>query len=430
MLVTATIGMTALMLFMFIGIKYFIEHKNMPDEVEPVIKIEQPKVPFHSVIVGVLEEKVGNELTLFDIEKRQTVKTGVSDVTEVKDERGNTIPLEHINVGEIVEINYEPAQANLLAISKSGRSWIKTELKNARIDKANDEILIGENTYRYHENLLLLDQNGDKVDNIHFIGAYDTIQLIGIGDTVYSLKVLERQGFIEVKELPTSKGRLEIDRNRQLNIEQIGGAIPVRAGSHKVGIYLEGYEPFIKMINIAQGETVLLTPDELEKIYYIIEIQVANGEKQYVIDVDGKTYTPKDTISVLPGKHLIKVSKKGFKNWEQTIEVGENRSIGITLLPIEEVKEIEKQEEGQQAIQIEEQPVVEYNINLNTEPAGAEVYIDGQYQGTTPYTATLDIGDYYVEFKKEGYEVYTTSLIVERPELQNSYLYVLIPKNR
>ncbi|MGL6174654.1 MAG: PEGA domain-containing protein, partial [Cellulosilyticaceae bacterium] len=277
MLITATIGMSALMLFMFVGIKYFVTHKNISNEVGMVREVAQPKIPFQSVIVGVIEEKIGNELKLFDIEKGQTVKVEVVDSTVIKDERGNTIPQESIKVGEIVEINYEPAKENLLAISKSSQSWIKTKLKNVKIDKTNHEILIGENTYQYNENLLLLDQQGKKVDNIHFVGMYDTIHLVGIGNQVYSLSVLEKQGFIEVNNLPTLKGRLEINRNRQLNIEQIGGPIAINPGTHKVGIYLEGYEPFIKTITVAEGETVLLTPDELEKRYYAIEIQVTNG---------------------------------------------------------------------------------------------------------------------------------------------------------
>ncbi|RIH90527.1 PEGA domain protein [Calidithermus terrae] len=50
---------------------------------------------------------------------------------------------------------------------------------------------------------------------------------------------------------------------------------------------------------------------------------------------------------------------------------------------------------------------------IDSNPAGATVYINGQRAGTTPATLTLDSGQYSVQLTYPGYEPYRTTLSVE-----------------
>lgn len=49
-------------------------------------------------------------------------------------------------------------------------------------------------------------------------------------------------------------------------------------------------------------------------------------------------------------------------------------------------------------------------VTFNSNPTGAEVYVDGFKVGTTPYRAYLDNDKHFVEIKKDGYETSTVRL--------------------
>lgn len=423
MIITAIIGLTTLMIFMFIGIKYFTDQKtNIPAmEIE---EIRKPSVPFNSIIVGVVNEISNDKISIFDIEKRQDVATSIRKSTQIHDERGKTIPLASINVGEIVEISYEPAEDNLVSIAKSGSSWRKTDLKGVAIDHAANKVKIGANTYKYTGNTLLLDKDGNKLDNIHLIGPYDTLEIVGIGEDIYSIKILGAKGFIQLDGLPTTEGRVEIDINRQINLEDATKPIPVTQGSHKVGIYLDGYEPVIKQVQVKSGTTIIVTPEGVKKSYYNLSVVVANGENQYEVQVDGKTYKPGEAIQLTKGEYQVSVMREGFEKWEQKIVIEESRTLSVILTAIKTEAETEPSDSP-----TDEVVQADYSINISTNPSDAEVYIDGELKGKTPYNTTLPLGDYHVELKKEGYENYETSLIIDNSDTQNSYLYMLIPKS-
>ena len=229
--------------------------------------------------------------------------------------------------------------------------------------------------------------------------------------------------------MPTREGTLEIDINRQINLEEISTTIPLSAGTHKIGIYLEGYDPLIKNVDIKPGEILVVTTDDIEKTYYTLLVNVTNGDNQYVVDIDGKKYKPQDAIELLPGNYKLTVTKKGFETYQQQISIEESGAITIALVPIEETKQEEatSKEESQKTDQ-EESVQANYKINISSNPEGASIYINGVHKGITPYNTTLLMGDYYIELQKEGYETYSTALTIDNSDLQSSYLYQLIAK--
>ena len=45
------------------------------------------------------------------------------------------------------------------------------------------------------------------------------------------------------------------------------------------------------------------------------------------------------------------------------------------------------------------------SVSMNSDPAGAKVYINGNYYGETPLTINLAVKkEYFIEFRKGGYE--------------------------
>jgi hypothetical protein len=91
------------------------------------------------------------------------------------------------------------------------------------------------------------------------------------------------------------------------------------------------------------------------------------------------------------GEHTIKLTKSGYNDRETTIYVYANEydEVSATLTP----------QTG--------------TINVFSVPAGAEIYLDGEYKGTTQkLILDISIGYHTLELNKEGYPSWSTSLYV------------------
>jgi len=112
-----------------------------------------------------------------------------------------------------------------------------------------------------------------------------------------------------------------------------------------------------------------------------------SGAKIYV-NGEYKGVTPL-TLSLMPGTYEVKITKDGYEDYTGMVGVktGETRSISVTL------------------------KLVYGFLSVNSNPSGAEVYIDGNYAGTTPLeNYKISPGEHVVKIKKEGYQEYTKTV--------------------
>lgn len=102
------------------------------------------------------------------------------------------------------------------------------------------------------------------------------------------------------------------------------------------------------------------------------------------VEIDGKpvgTIPLPDTIVLLPGKHTIKVTKRGYTEYADSFEVraGETVELEIDLLPYAGTVRI-----------------------LSTEP-GASVKVDGKVLGTTPFDMDIPAGRKVITVSSVGF---------------------------
>lgn len=102
------------------------------------------------------------------------------------------------------------------------------------------------------------------------------------------------------------------------------------------------------------------------------------------VEIDGKpvgTVPLPDTIVLMPGKHTIKVTKRGYTEYADSFEVraGETVELEIDLLPYAGTIRI-----------------------LSTEP-GASVKVDGKVVGTTPFDMDIPAGRKVITVSQIGF---------------------------
>lgn len=108
-----------------------------------------------------------------------------------------------------------------------------------------------------------------------------------------------------------------------------------------------------------------------------------------------------------PGRRTIRIERSGYEEYETTVQVrpGSQQRIDVTL---DEVRRTG-------------------TLRFESSPSGAEVYVDGDYQGTTPIgSTTFDAGTYEVRYERSGHRSETFDVTV-RPDTQQTVRRSLRP---
>lgn len=115
------------------------------------------------------------------------------------------------------------------------------------------------------------------------------------------------------------------------------------------------------------------------------ELVVSSLTEGATLIVDGKpigTLPLEDSIILLPGEHLVKIVKRGFKDFVGTIAIaaGETYELEMDLLPWAGV------------------------VRINSNVDGAMVKIDGKVEGVTPFDRDIPAGTRVITVSAPGYD--------------------------
>ncbi len=171
----------------------------------------------------------------------------------------------------------------------------------------------------------------------------------------------------------------------------------LRSGEHRVKATAPGYYPFEQVIQVgaSQDQSFVL---ELVRLPGLISIATEPAaEVQVAVDGEPVGSTPLADLELTPGPHQLELAAPRFLPEVQEIQVlggGERQALTVQLTP-------------------NWAPVT-----LTTEPAGAQVLVDGMPLGTTPVTLELPAGERVLEARLGGYNAWQTQLMVEANQPQ------------
>ena len=156
----------------------------------------------------------------------------------------------------------------------------------------------------------------------------------------------------------------------------------------QIKFVVPGYEP--KMIKIAnfginslkKGATYEVKLDVDKSSLDKVPITLLFEPDDAVVSIDGKNMGGGKVFNVVPGSHTIRFEKDGYLPLSQTIEVGK------TNQPFE----------GYRLAQVELE-----QVSFLSTPTDAELFVNGQTQGTTDMDMFLYPGSYQIRLNKSGY---------------------------
>ena len=162
-------------------------------------------------------------------------------------------------------------------------------------------------------------------------------------------------------------------------------------GTHEIEVHMEGYEKWKRSVKVNVGkEKVLTALLQIITGSAIIESTPPNAS----VFLDGKEVgkTPANLKYIVPGRRNVEVRMEGYRIWSESVDIeAETEKILTVLLDTKTG-----------------------SIVIESEPAEAKIYLDGEESGTTPDTLSpIVIGAHEVEIRMDGYEVWSESINIE-----------------
>lgn len=417
------IGLITLMIVMFMVISTYVKDANKGNYVQVEEEVEEsaPKVEYSATLLILVEKITDTDIVGFDIENKEEIHKDLTEGTKVNDSYGSAIPRSQIKPGDIIEMVYQEDKAKVLSISKTTRAKSWKRISGVTVDQTNNQINIGGTTYHYVEDTRVFEGDGNT-SNMAFVTPFDVVSIQSVNDVIWSLNIDEVAGSITIKDLPTTKGSLEIDRSRFFSLEEVNEAISIVPGEHKILIQMEGYEIVTETITISPGQNYEILLKDVKEAYTVINPLVNSGVIDYTIQIEDKVYKPGEEIKVQQGTYTVKAEAEGYESWSKEITCvnKETYNLYISFVQKPQPTETPTSEENNTVLNNTQ------TITLNTNPIGAKAYVNGVYKGETPCTVTLINGTYGIIFEKEGYAAYSTNVILDGSNDQVSYLYDLI----
>ncbi|WP_054742084.1 PEGA domain-containing protein [Cellulosilyticum ruminicola] len=447
MMASAVVGFIILMMAMFMGIKHYMGHDIKDTIQESCLKKEETleNVEYTTTILAVVTDITETGISAMDIENSVEFVKTIDRTTKFADAYGRTIPVSSIQKGDIVEVVYEENKECILSISKSNKAWIKEKVNGLKVSKEAQKVKLFDRAYTYDKNIVILNAKGEDV-KIEDISAYDIVTVKGIDNKILSIYVERLSGSIKVINIPDHNGRLELDINKMIPLSELTMPIEVTAGKHKIVVSIKGYNDMIEEVEIAPGEVYELSLNSVDRAYTNVNIVMANSDvEDYTININNKTYTKDEKISLPQDIYTFKITAKDYKPWSKQVVLNKPNQTIKVVLKNDKPEEEENKEDTTSNDSTDQNNGTNSNtsstskgeanntaatgetrtIDISTDPVGAKVYINGVNKGTTPYKATLTLGSYSILLEKEGYEVYSTSIILDGSDAQTGFLYVL-----
>jgi hypothetical protein len=169
-----------------------------------------------------------------------------------------------------------------------------------------------------------------------------------------------------------------------------------RTGDHTFKLSKHGYKPYQESFFISESRTLDLV---LEPFIYI-DIDSSPQGAQIWIDGEYSGVTPLREYFDRPGNHTFKLSLHGYKPYQESFFVSESGILDVILEPLPEETPT---------------PVAEpfIYIDIDSSPQGAQIWIDGEYSGVTPFREYFDRpGDHTFKLSLQGYKPYQESFFI------------------
>ncbi len=324
-----------------------------------------------------------------------------------------------IEVGEIIEVKYDPSSGKLLATDIPEDVWEYQEVNDYKFDSDESSLSFADRKYKYSDQTFFA-SDGKAIEMME-INKQDVLTVRGIGYNVYSVVKTQGHGYIRLSHYKDFiGGMIEVGDSVILPVTQ-NMLITVREGAYKV-ILSKNHSTAVKNVTVHNGKEVTLDFSDYEpadsKVGVItFDIKPAGAD----LTINGTAVAYTKPIALAYGVYQVKVAMTGYTTYTGTLDV-EEKSSTVRIDLVEETadttkttstpsaKSSKKSTDDTSTAQTKQMDS-DHTITVSA-PEGAEVYLDNVYKGLAPCTFTKVIGSQTITLRKDGYTTKSYSVDV------------------
>ncbi len=170
------------------------------------------------------------------------------------------------------------------------------------------------------------------------------------------------------------------------------------SGSHRIKLIKPMHEPHEQTVTIKDGQTLRMDPT-LTANYAVVTINAEKGAEIW-IDMEKKG-TGRWTGGLGYGLHMVEARKDGHRSRRISHEVTREESTHSLTLPALET--------------------ITGSLVIESEPALADIYIDGKNIGKTPRRTDIPVGSHRIRISSKGYDDYSRNVTILEGKESNVY---------
>lgn len=365
--------------------------------------------------------KEENTLTFLNLELGRRYTLSMDGTTRLYDKYGESVTIEQIQKGDIVDITFLKSKKHLTTMQLSGQAWDYTGVERYEINTVRSEVTIGSQTYKLTSNTQYL-SGGTSIESMD-LNPMDVLTFIGIGNQVLTVRVDRGHGYLRLEnDEKFIGGWIEVG---QALIQRISEdmLVPVPEGSYQVNISHRGGGGS-KSVIINRNQETTLDIGDLEipdpKFGMVLFSMSPSSAELYI---DGSQVDPSGPVSLEYGLHQMIARARGYQSITQYIRIAEE-SVGINV--ILDANETEEQKENSSESSSEsssEGTTTDYYKIYVDAPEEVEVYLDGNYMGISPCSFAKTEGLHVITLRKTNYTTRSYTIEVDDSEKDISYSF-------
>jgi len=380
---------------------------------------------YDSADTAVLVEKNIDDktVTFLNLELGRRYTLSFDGTTGLYDKYKESISLEQIKKGDIVDITFLKNKKHLTTMQLSPQAWRYDNVERYEVNTVRREVSIGSEIYKLTDNTQYL--SGGRSIEFMDLNAADILSFQGIGNNILSVNVEKGHGYLRlVNDENFVGGWIEIG---QLQIQRITEdmLLTVAEGSYQVNISHNGGGGTKNVVINRNEETTLDIGDlevaEVKTGMVLFSLNPSSAE----LYIDGTKTDASVPVTLEYGIHQLIARATGYKSITQYIRVGQE-SAGIDIV-LDAVNEDDEEESSSTTTSSEADTATNYYKVYVDAPEEVEVYLDGNYVGISPCSFRKSAGSHVITLRKTGYETrsYTVQVDEENKDITYSFVDLL-----
>lgn len=376
-----------------------------------------------AILVGKNEKD--STLTFLNLVVGKKYTLSVDGTTRLYDKYGESLSLEQIEPGDVVDVTFLKSRKHLTTLQKSQQAWSYTNVERYEINTARKEISIGSGVYKLTSNTQYLSE-GKNID-IMDISSTDVLGFQGIDSQILTVKVEKGHGYLRLaNDAGFVGGWIEIGQKQIVRITE-DMLLVVPEGSYQVNVSHKGGGGKADVVINRDEETVLDVGDFEVSNVQAGAVTFSLNPSTAEVYIDGVRTDVSYPVTLEYGLHQIIARADGYQSITQYIRVDKESSTFNVKLDevrpqgIESTNSTSGSSSG--STSGSSASGEEYKVYIEA-PEGVEVYLDGNYVGISPCSFKKVSGVHVIILRKTGYETKSYTVQVDNDDKDASYSFV------